>query len=393
MNVLMNAASANMGGALTYVTNILREIPSLTDTDKFIVVLPAEVAESLNGSMDKSMIELISYPSYAQGGIFRPLTDNWILPRLCRRYNADILFSTTGFGSLRSPCPEIVLVRNAAYFCPIFEMKCRQAGKPVWPLLTRRWMSVMTIRKADRTVFPSYAMRCLVEKHVRLDEKKTSVLPYGFAEKEFFQNSAKVPEIVPDILTWKKQGFRIILNVSPCAIQKNLETVLNAFPGLVAAGMKVKFVTTISRGFYGDPLVYDRLMRQVRELGLEDVFVSAGHLKYDQLQYLYKNADIFVFPSFTESFGHPLVEAMACGLPVIASDTPVNRELCGSAAVYFETFNPDECFKTIKKILQNDHEKTLMAQRSLERAKAFSWKDHCLSLLDMMRQTIRTVHE
>jgi len=386
VRVLINAVSANMGGALTYITNILREIPCVADNDKFVVIIPLAIQKTLEHVVDKKVIELVPY-ELGEGKILQRIYfDNWVLPRLAREHKADVLFSSTGFGSLRRRCPEILLVRNAVYFCPVLQQKYKEIGRSFHAIRARRWMSLLSARAADIVVFPTDAMRKLLEIHMSLAGKCTEVLHYGFASDSFFNNNGESPEILDKINKWKDEGYRILLNVSPCAFHKNLETVVESLPALICAGLKVKFVTTLSRGRLGDPKIFDRLMRQIDKLGLSDVVVSVGHLKHEQIHYLYQKADIFVFPSFTESFGHPLVEAMACGLPIVASDRPVNRELCGQAASYFDTFSAGNCTKVLTQVLGDEDKRSLMCKSSLERARDFSWESHVAGLLNIFRE-------
>ena len=97
---------------------------------------------------------------------------------------------------------------------------------------------------------------------------------------------------------------------------------------------------------------------------------------YEKLPDLYHAADIFVFPSFLESFGHPLVETMACGLPVVAADTAVNREICGDAAEYFQVFSADSLAETLERLISVPQWRHVYSERSIERARRFTWEAH-----------------
>jgi glycosyltransferase involved in cell wall biosynthesis len=189
---------------------------------------------------------------------------------------------------------------------------------------------------------------------------------------------------------WRSQGIRVLLNVSTYAIHKNIETVVEALPTLKRRGSQVKFVNTMSREQTSDKTEYDALARRASELGLSKTIVEAGYLPHDQIHHLYRNADVFVFPSFTESFGHPLVEAMAAGLPVVASDTAVNRELCEDAALYFDVFDPGHLADRIASVFHDAEDQDLLSTRSLQRSHAFSWRtyvERLLALFDNLAPT------
>ena len=78
---------------------------------------------------------------------------------------------------------------------------------------------------------------------------------------------------------------------------------------------------------------------------------------------------MFVFPSLVESFGHPLVEAMAAGLPIAASDIPVHREVCGDAAIYFDPFDPNELADRIESLKTSGRLRERLAQMGIRRVK------------------------
>jgi glycosyltransferase involved in cell wall biosynthesis len=385
MKVLINAISAGMGGALTYITNILRELPQTANGDKFVVAIPQIVQKELESIIDRDVIELVPFRIDEGKILQRIYYDNRVIPRLACDHKADVLFSSTGFGSLRKPCPEVLLVRNALFFCPMLQQRYREIGRSFNNIRMKRWMSLLSVRFADVVLFPTVAMRGLLENHISLRKKQTKVLHYGFSRELFFKNDVNKPEIVGKINIWKKEGHQILLNVSACAFQKNLDTVIKSLPALISGGKKLKFITTISRGRLGDPEIYDYLTKLIHKLGLSDVVIPVGYLKYDQMHYLYQSADIFVFPSFTESFGHPLVEAMACGVPIVASDTLVNREICGPAASYFDTFSAENCSEVLANVLSSHDKRLAMSKQLIERAEAFSWKSHVAALLDVFR--------
>jgi glycosyltransferase involved in cell wall biosynthesis len=91
-----------------------------------------------------------------------------------------------------------------------------------------------------------------------------------------------------------------------------------------------------------------------------------------ELRSLYSAAAALVFPSLYEGFGFPLVEAMSCGAPVVSSDIPSSREVCGDVAEFFQPRDPADCVKAILRVQDRQRRQTLMS-RGIERAKQFNW--------------------
>ncbi|RMH64888.1 MAG: glycosyltransferase [Bacteroidetes bacterium] len=111
-------------------------------------------------------------------------------------------------------------------------------------------------------------------------------------------------------------------------------------------------------------------------------------MPYEALGSLYARADVYVFPSFTESFGHSLVEAMASGLPVVASDMPVNVEVCEGAGVYFPVFDAAGCAARVGEVLTMPARRERMQEAARARAQAFSWQQYVDALMTCLHNLI-----
>jgi glycosyltransferase involved in cell wall biosynthesis len=376
-----------MGGALTYIKNVSRWLCEVAPDHQFLVCLPKETATTLAKYEDSTNLLLIEYPYESTSGISRLYFDQVAIPSWIEEKQIDVLFSSTGFGTFRSLCPEVLLVRNPIYFDKNFHAKYRELNRTLADVTLRRWYSMLSIYQADRVIFPTGAMQEMVEEYVALDSEDAEVIHYGFDSDKFY---SKKPEKKSSIRTlnriesWKKSGYKILLNVSAYAVHKNFETLVDALSLLAGDGHSVKLITTTSREKTGDKNEYDALQERIRDKGLSDIFFEVGYVPYEELSALYEAADIFVFPSFTESFGHSMVEAMASGLPIVAAETPVNREVCGYAALYFQTFSPESCATQIKRCIGDSGLDSVLAKNAKERAAKFSWRKHVEALVEVI---------
>jgi len=158
-------------------------------------------------------------------------------------------------------------------------------------------------------------------------------------------------------------------NVKP---HKNIIGLINAFAmvhkslpdlKLVIAGKKDSFIHGI-----------DNLDEYVANLGIDRQIVFTGFVEEDELYGLYKNARLFVFPSFYEGFGLPPLEAMASGVPVVASRTSSVPEVCGDAAMYVDPHDPQDIARGIIRVLREDSLRNELAGKGFARAACFSWK-------------------
>ena len=111
-----------------------------------------------------------------------------------------------------------------------------------------------------------------------------------------------------------------------------------------------------------------------------------GHVRHYDLVHYYRAAGLFVFPSRLETFGHPLVEAMATGTPVIASDLPVCREICKDGALYFEPDDVTLLSEQIRTVLEEPGLRHALKRRGIERSGAFSWDTAAQQMIDIFEQ-------
>jgi glycosyltransferase involved in cell wall biosynthesis len=109
-----------------------------------------------------------------------------------------------------------------------------------------------------------------------------------------------------------------------------------------------------------------------------------GSVPYDRLHHLYRLCDLSVCASYAESFGFPLLEAMGMGLPVVSTDMPVQREICGDAALYFEVFDENCLASQCVRALTDDRLREELKARGLERQRLFSWDEHVRSLVSLL---------
>jgi glycosyltransferase involved in cell wall biosynthesis len=117
--------------------------------------------------------------------------------------------------------------------------------------------------------------------------------------------------------------------------------------------------------------------------------VELGAVPYRSLHLLYRACHIYVTPAYAESFAHPLIEAMSSGLPVVASDLAVHREICGGAAIYFPRFSPEALAEQILQLYRSAELWEDLSQNGLRRARDFSWSEHVERLVSLARELVQ----
>jgi glycosyltransferase involved in cell wall biosynthesis len=106
---------------------------------------------------------------------------------------------------------------------------------------------------------------------------------------------------------------------------------------------------------------------------------------YLDLHKLYRACDVYVTPSYAETFAHPLVEAMACGVPIVASELGAHREVAGDAAVYFPCFSEEALAARVREVADSAKLSQTLSRNGLQRSVEFSWEKHVEKLVRLAR--------
>jgi glycosyltransferase involved in cell wall biosynthesis len=162
-----------------------------------------------------------------------------------------------------------------------------------------------------------------------------------------------------------------LLYVGTLQPRKNLDRVIEAFARLAGtpAFTDVKLVLAGKRGW-----LYDDLFAQVKRLGLTGRVIFPGYVADEHLLALLSGAQAFVFPSLYEGFGIPVLEAGACGVPVITSNTSSLPEVAGDAALLVDPHDVDAIAEAMYRLVTDDALRAELARRGLENVKRFSWE-------------------
>jgi glycosyltransferase involved in cell wall biosynthesis len=162
-----------------------------------------------------------------------------------------------------------------------------------------------------------------------------------------------------------------LLAVSDIYVQKNFKNLLLAMSELIPNNPDIHLKIA------GRPIDLEyvqELEAIVREKKLQDHVTFLGGLDVDALIILYQECGLFVFPSTVETFGNPLVEAMACGAPIASSNAAAMPEVLGDAGLYFNPNEVDDIRKTISKLLMDQDLRHSISQLAEARSHEFSWE-------------------
>jgi len=378
IHLFLNGLGARAGAGLTYLYNVLPRLSALPAVRTTVAVQP-ELRATFEGLPNIALADAHPPAGAARRFWFEQLG----LPELIRESGAEILISAGNFALRKSPVPQILLSGNSLYTSRDFYRDLRSRGEyGLWAdTRIKGVFAKRSIQWAERTVAPS---RAYAEELQRWTGKDVLAIHHGFDRGVFFADQSGLPDGYRKKVD-EARGSLKLLFVSHYNYYRNLETLLRAIPLLrqVLGGRQARLFLTCELRAGANPGTYNpaRAAALVEHLGIRDEVVELGAVPYRLLHHLYGACDIYVTPAYTETFAHPLVEAMASKLPIAAADLPVHREVCGDAARYFPRFSPEKLAETVMEIAGSKEVsgRLIAAERSAE----FSWRDHVEQLLEV----------
>jgi glycosyltransferase involved in cell wall biosynthesis len=383
MHLFINSLAASAGGGLTYIRNVLPYLaanPGLRVT----VALNPGLRDEFRPWSNIDFLEL-EVPA-----VRRFWFEQSALPGIIRRSNADVLLSTGNFALWRSPVPQILLSRNSIYLSQDFyrDLVSRHEYRAWLDTHIRSTFAKRSIAWSDKTVAPSEAFAAELR---RWTGKDILSIHHGFDHDAFTRNPSALATEIEKKLRSSEESLKLLF-VSHYNYYRNFETLIRALPLLRdrfgSHFVKLLLTCRLERG--KNPGAYDpeSAANLVKTLGVSEMIVELGAVPYSQLHRLYARADVYVTPAYTETFAHPLVEAMSSGVPVVASDIPVHREICGDAALYFPKFSPEALAHALAQFALSPETAGRMAAAGRERSLQFSWKTHVEKILGLCHNLI-----
>jgi len=378
MRMFINSLSASAGGGLTYIRNVLPILSMRSDLQVIVAVSP-ELRQEFHHLRGLEFVEL-------QMPVARRVWHEQVeLSDILRNCRVDVLLSTGNFALRKSPVPQVLLSRNSLYLCRDYYRDLRKRHEyRLW--LDTRLKAILakkSTRWANATVAPSNAFAIELQ---RWTKNRVLAVPHGFDRESFTRDSRPLSSQIEAKLQ-AAEGFLKLLFVSHYNYYRNFETLIRALPLLRngAGGRPVKLLLTCKLAEGANPGAYrpEVAADLIRSLGVADMVIELGSVPYRHLHQLYRRADVYVTPAYTETFAHPLVEAMASGIPIAASDLPVHREICGDAAEYFPTFSPAALAETVLRLAASPESMSRMGALGLKRSNQFSWDIHVKRIVEI----------
>jgi len=355
--ILIDGSMARGGGGFTYLVNILPQLSALAPSDHFRVLLRNERLAQSIPTLPNVEIDLLPDAGWPQ----RMRFTYGELPRVIADWKADLYFSAGETAPLRASCPMIASFRNPIIYT---NLDLGVSVKQKLRLRLLREISRLSARVCDRIMFVSEDSAGWIGDSVNVPAHKRRVVHHGIDTAAWAR--PKGQRAAP-------YGNSYILSVSSVYTHKNYVRLIDAYAAL--GHRRDNLPDLLILGDVQHP-GYLAEMHRARAAAGEDLAERihiVGEVPYADVKAYYAGADLFVFPSYLESFGHPLLEAMASGLPTVAADIAVFREIAGDAAFYADPYKVDAIAGAIEEALFLPRARETLIKRGRERVRSFGW--------------------
>lgn len=365
MNLCLDARTAidHFPGIGRYVVNLAQAmVPLLSKDDRLILLRdPAQPSPWDLTALAGEWVQVVDVPcspfSFCQ---------QWAIPRLLRRLEADVYHSPYYLMPYWPGVPAVVTVYD------LIPLLFPQRVSPTARLLFR-WMTALALRAASCVIVISQATRRDLLTFYHLSPRNVTAIPLG-ADRGF---NSPPPTEVERVRHKYSLPEEYLLYLGINKPHKNLVRLIDAFSRITrrpepVEGHHASRFTLVIAGAWDSR--YPQPRQRAEALGLENVVRFLGPLPEADLPALYAGAALFVFPSLYEGFGLPVLEAMACGTPVVCSNTSSLPEIVGGAALTFDPLDVTEMAAKIEDALHDEALREEMREKGLQRAARFSWE-------------------
>ncbi|MFN2220781.1 MAG: glycosyltransferase family 4 protein [Anaerolineae bacterium] len=365
------ATAAQRTGTETYSLHLIRELLALGKGHRFRLYFNQPPAPGL-------------FPDAAEMRVM-PFARLWTHARLSREMRTaapDLLFVPSHVLPLLHPERCVVTIHDLGFY---YYPEAHTLSQNLY----LRWSTRYNARIATRVIADSIATRNDLLRYYRVPGERIEVVYPGRDEA---LGPVRDPEVLQDVRARHGLSEPYLLYVGTLHPRKNLVRLVQAFSAFtkaMAAGpakpkAEPQLVLAGQKGW-----LYEEILNQVRKLDLVDRVVFTGYVPDADLPAVLSGAVAFVFPSLYEGFGLPVLEAMACGTPVICSNVSSLPEVAGEAALQVDPLDVEALAEAIHWVISDAGLRATLVERGYEQVQRFSWQRCASQVLQVLEDAGR----
>ena len=363
----------NKHGMDYVVLQEIKELQQMDTTNEYYVFVKPGEDRCVESTKNVHVIEL-NCPTY-------PLWEQWALPRAAKKYGVDILHCTSNTAPIWCNIPLVLTLHDIIFLEPRDRKRQKLSWYQDFGRTYRRFVAPRIINHCQRIISVSNFEKNNIINYFHLDSQKLVMLYNSFDEAFCIQSNWQ-----RDITKYIDcPGYFLILGNTD--YRKNTERMIVAYANyLKQSEVKRKLLITSLTNEYINQLLADNDIASIKEH-----IVLTDYLPFADLPSIYHHAFCFLFASLREGFGIPILESMACGTPVITSNTSSMPEIAGENAILVNPESSDEITGMMLRLEKDKDFYEQQRQIGLERAKLFSWRKTAKNLLKLYQEVYRDI--
>ncbi len=379
MNIAVDLTQipANKTGIGIYALNLVREIIRLnnhTSAFTFYFFAQDDDEEWKQLIKDNSRCRLVTIKSrFFRKLILRFFFEQILFPRKCRKLNIDAIFSFHYTIPYLTRIKRVVTIPDMTFYLfPYMHQKIKRCFfKSLIPISLKKSDKIVTISESTKND--------MLKRFNHIPSGKIEVIHLGVNGVNMSNPPGHLTDHLSRYGLTEKKYFLYVGTLEP---RKNIPGIIEAFNHVITANKEYtknyKLVIAGQKGWF-----HKKIFKTVKKYHLEESVVFTGYVKGEIKQSLLANAFLFVYPSFYEGFGLPVLEAMAWGVPVITGNVSSLPEVAGEAALLIDPRQWQEIAEAMLKLLSDPSRYENMSKKSLEQAKKFSWQRTAQKTLEL----------
>jgi glycosyltransferase involved in cell wall biosynthesis len=361
----------NKAGFERYLRHLLENLAKIDEKNEYVLYSDHHIDKEYFDLGNNFSIKVIEKFGHSQ------VWTNFSLPREVEKDELDVFHFPASSVWIKKAKRTVVTLHDIS---PVLLPELQMASKKM--ILYFRFLFWLIKNKADIIITVSHNSREDLLKYLKLSKDKVRVIYPGVEPYFRILDSVKVDDI--------RQKFNIkkdfILFVGAFQKRKNLPRIIRAYEKFVnESNLDYDFVIVgwskraVGCSFYTS----EELLKILK---LKDKIHFVGQVSDNDLVSLYNAARLFLFATFYEAFGFPLLEAMACGTPVITSNNSSGPEIVGDAGILVNPYNTDEIAEAMIDVLTDKKLYDSLVEKGLERAREFSWENTACQTLKVYKK-------
>ncbi|MCP5053525.1 MAG: glycosyltransferase family 4 protein [bacterium] len=386
MNIAIDLTQVppNKTGIGIYALNLVRQIISMDLVSRNLCVyfFTQDDDDQWRQTMEEKKNDgcrLITIKSSRYRKLFlRFLFEQFLFPRQRRKLNIDIIFSLHYTMPYLTGIRRVVMIPDMTFYLfPQLHQKIKRLYfKGLIPVSLKRSDRIITISESTKTD--------ILNRFTSLEEEKVAVTHLGVSPVEPVPEGRSI-QYLESFGLKSKHYFLFVGTLEP---RKNITAIIHAFHKVINNRLNrdgtLKLVIAGGKGWF-----YESIFQTVKEYGLEELVVFTGYVDEEEKQALLKHAYVFVYPSFYEGFGLPILEAMAHGVPVVTGNVSSLPEVAGDAALLMDPNKWEEIAEAMQTLLDDGRLYKELAEKSRKQAESFTWRsttEKTLAIFESLRQ-------